>query len=88
MEGLPTAAPSPEALWSLAYLVLGCTVVAFVLYNIGLEGLEASTASSLVNLVPVFGLLLSALVLGESITPVQLIGGAVIVTGIVLSSQE
>ena len=88
VEGMPTAPPSPEALWSLAYLVMGCTVVAFVLYNLGLEGLEASTAASFVNLIPVFGLILSAVVLGEAITPVQLIGGAVSVAGIALSSKE
>lgn len=87
-EGAPLQMPSPAALASLAYLVLGCTVVGFVLYNWGLEDLEPSTATSLSNLIPVFGLLLSALILGETITAMQMVGAAVVVVGITLSTRE
>lgn len=87
-EGLPASLPSVTAWGSLAYLVLGCTVVGFVLYNWGLEGLEASTATSLSNLIPVFGLILSALILREQISVQQLVGGAIVVAGIVLSTRE
>ena len=88
VEGLPQSLPSPTAWASLAYLVLGCTVVGFVLYNWGLEDLEPSTATSLSNLIPVFGLALSALILGEHISAQQLLGGAIVVAGIVLSTQK
>ncbi|MDO4403453.1 MAG: DMT family transporter [Atopobiaceae bacterium] len=88
VEGIPSEPPSPAAWASLAYLVLGCTVVGFVLYNWGLEDLEPSTATSLSNLIPVFGLVLSALILGEEISMLQLLGGAIVVVGIVLSTQE
>ena len=87
-EGLPTSLPSPTTWASLAYLVLGCTVVGFVLYNWGLEDLEPSTATSLSNLIPVFGLVLSALILGETMSTQQLVGGAIVVAGIVLSTRE
>lgn len=87
-EGLPQSLPSPTAWASLAYLVLGCTVAGFVMYNWALEELEPSTATSLSNLIPVFGLVLSALILGEHISLQQLVGGAVVVVGIVLSTQE
>lgn len=87
-EGLPQALPSPTAWASLAYLVLGCTVVGFMLYNWGLEDLEPSTATSLSNLIPVFGLVLSALILHERISTQQLVGGAIVVAGIVLSTSE
>lgn len=88
VEGLPTQLPSPTAWAALAYLVLACTVLGFVLYNWGLKELEPSTATSLSNLIPVFGLVLSALILHEHISVQQLIGGAVVVLGIVLSTQE
>lgn len=88
VEGLPQSLPSQTAWASLAYLVLGCTVVGFVLYNWGLEDLEPSTATSLSNLIPVFGLALSALILGEHISAQQLLGGAIVVAGIVLSTQK
>ncbi len=87
-EGVPQCLPSPTAWASLAYLVLGCTVAGFVMYNWALEELEPSTATSLSNLIPVFGLVLSALILGEHVSVQQLIGGAIVVVGIVLSTQE
>ena len=87
-EGMPTSLPSPTAWASLAYLVLGCTVAGFMLYNWGLEDLEPSTATSLSNLIPVFGLLLAALVLHEQIGVQQLVGGAIVVVGIILSTRE
>ena len=87
-EGMPDQLPSPTAWASLAYLVLGCTVVGFVLYNWGLEELEPSTATSLSNLIPVFGLVLSALILGEQISLQQLVGGTIVVAGIVLSTRQ
>ena len=86
-EGKPLTLPSPTAWASLAYLVLGCTVAGFVLYNWALEELEPSTATSLSNLIPVFGLVLSALILGEQISIQQLVGGAIVIVGIVLSTQ-
>ncbi len=88
LEGAPTLMPSPATWASLAYLVLGCTVVGFVLYNWSLEELEPSTATSLSNLIPVFGLVLSALILGESISTRQLLGGAIVIVGIALSTRE
>jgi len=88
VEGNPLTLPSPTAWASLAYLVLGCTVVGFLQYNWGLEDLRPSTATSLSNLIPVFGLLLSALILREQIGVQQLVGGAVVVAGIVLSTLD
>ena len=87
-EGLPTSLPSVAAWVSLLYLVLGCTVAGFTLYNWGLKELEPSTATSLSNLIPVFGLVLSALILGEHISAQQLLGGAIVVVGIMLSTRE
>lgn len=88
VEGSPVSLPSPTAWASLAYLVLGCTVIGFLLYNWGLEDLEPSTATSLSNLIPVFGLILSAAILHEHIGIQQLVGGAIVIVGIVLSTRE
>lgn len=87
-EGLPSALPSTSSLFALAYLVLGCTVFGFMLYNFGLKGLGATEASALVNLIPVFGLVLSALILSEPIGLRQIVGGALVVGGIFLSARQ
>lgn len=88
LEGAPLQLPSVQSWLSLAYLVLGCTVVGFTLYNYGFEKLSPSVTSSLVNLDPVIGLALSALVLGEPVSFVQLLACAVVVGGIMLSTRE
>lgn len=87
-EGLPQASLDTNAWLALAYLVLGCTVAGFLLYNIGLMGLSASTATSFANLIPVFGLILAAAILREQISVQQLVGGAIVIAGIFLSSRE
>lgn len=73
---------------ALVYLSLGCSVAAFMLYNFGLRKLAASTAISLMNLVPVVGLLLSAVILRESVSMQQIFGGIVVMLGVALSVRE
>lgn len=78
---MPTAAS-----WgTLVYLGLLCSVVAFMLYNYGLRKLSAGTAVMLMNLVPVFGVLFSVLLLGEEVHMRQLAGGLVVIAGVALT---
>ena len=71
---------------AMVYLFLGCSVGAFLLYNWGLRKLSAAASVSLMNLVPVFGIILSAVFLKETITVTQIIGGAVVILGVILST--
>lgn len=72
---------------AMIYLSCGCSVAAFLLYNFGLRKLSAATSISLMNLVPVFGLIFSALLLHESISVRQIIGGIIVITGVILSTD-
>lgn len=72
---------------AMLYLAIGCSVLAFLLYNFGLRKLSAATSISLMNLVPVFGLIFSAALLHETITLRQIIGGTVVIAGVVLSTE-
>jgi drug/metabolite transporter (DMT)-like permease len=56
--------------------------VAFLLYNIAIERVTASTAGAVLNLIPVFGLIAAVGVLGERVELLQLVGGATIITGL------
>jgi drug/metabolite transporter (DMT)-like permease len=69
--------------WLAAVLtgVLG-GAVAFLLYNIAIERVRASTAGAVLNLIPVFGLIAAVGVLGEPLELLQLVGGATIITGL------
>ena len=77
--------PTTLSLLMLLHLGIFCSVIAFLLYNFGLRKLSSSAAMSLLNLVPVFGVVLSILVLRETITSLQLFGGAIVVAGVMLS---
>ena len=73
------------ALLAVVHLGVLCSVVAFLLYARGLKGLDASSAVSVMNLVPVFGVLSAVVLLGEPIGLLQILGGLVVVAGVTLS---
>lgn len=77
-------APHLSGLVAVAQLGVFCSVAAFFLYAFGLKRLEASTAVGILNLVPVFGVIIPILFLGESLTTLQLVGGAVVIGGVTL----
>ena len=71
---------------SVLQLALLGTVVGFVWWYDGVAELGAARASVFVNLVPVFGVLLSALILSERLTVSQLAGGILVVAGVGLGT--
>ena len=87
-EGGQWSMPAPLAMGALLYLGVGCSFIAFLLYNFGLKKLSPSASVSLMNLIPVVGLILSILILKESISVVQLFGGAIVIAGVALSSNQ
>lgn len=67
---------------AMGFLTLCCSIIAFLLYNRGVEKLPASTAGMFIYVQPIFGVFLAALVLGESITAFTVLGTAFIIYGI------
>jgi len=85
LEALSGAGPYRfSILWWLAILQLALlgTVVGFVWWYEGIKALGASRAALFVNLVPVFGTLLAALMLGERLGWPQLWGGMLVIAGV------
>ena len=72
---------------SVLYLGVGGTALAFVWYYMSIKRLGASIASIFNNLVPVFGVAISVLVLGEPLLPSMLIGGAIAIGGVMMVSR-
>lgn len=79
--GTLVAAP-PEALVGILYLAVFGTVAAFVLLNLGVARIGAARASAFALLVPVVGVLSSVALLGETLGPLTLVGGAVVLVGL------
>jgi len=71
------------AAWaSLAFLGAVGTAIAFVWYSDGVRRLGPSRAAVYTNLVPVAAVVLGMLLLGESLEPSALAGGALVVAGV------
>jgi drug/metabolite transporter (DMT)-like permease len=72
---------------SLVFLAVGATVLSYVWYFRGVAELGAGTAASYISLVPVFGVVSSAWLLGERIDASLAIGGALAIVGVVINNQ-
>lgn len=77
---LPTWSPSSWAL--ILYIAVPATAGAFVLYLWAVRRFGAGPAALVSYLVPIAGLVLAFLILGERPHPIQLAGGAVILAGV------
>ena len=78
---------SAQGWLAIAYLGLGCSGVAFALYVVALERLEASQAAAFIYIEPLVAQLVSLVVLHEPLTPAVLVGGAAILSGVYLVSR-
>lgn len=74
--------------WGLAYLGIFPSVVALILYNRAVAVLGASQASVFLNFLPVFTMLGAYLLLGESITAMQILGAALVVAGVTFTTRS
>jgi drug/metabolite transporter (DMT)-like permease len=81
LQPLPAAWPSLSNTAILAYLCIGPTAICIALWNFGTARLGVTIAMVILNLAPVFAVLLS-LALGARPAPLQLIGGAVTLAGV------
>lgn len=70
-----------QAWYCIAALALGATALAYAWYLNGVKVLGAGVAAAYMSLVPLFGLLLSSLWLGEDLTVSLLGGGAMAILG-------
>ncbi|CAG0968957.1 putative cystine transporter YijE [Burkholderiales bacterium] len=78
---------SPEALVALASVALFSSVLAYIFWNRGVEQVGAAVAGLFVHLMPVFGVLLAWIFLGETLGGHHVAGIALILTGIALTSR-
>ncbi|MCD1294705.1 EamA/RhaT family transporter [Methanocella sp. CWC-04] len=78
-----------SASWaSILFLAILCSVVAFLIYNQGLSRLKASDVAMTIYITPLSGVLLAALILGESMTLFTLIGAALILAGMYATGER
>ncbi|AGH81105.1 hypothetical protein PCNPT3_05815 [Psychromonas sp. CNPT3] len=86
-NGLPEVYNS-DALLSILYLGAVVTVGAYGLYNYALIKVSVLTAAAFSNLIPIFTLFLSALILGERLNNVQWLSISIVFIGIAISQKH
>ena len=90
---LVTGTPLPDA-WpieptvSLLYLGVAVTFGAYGLYNYGTSKMPAAQSSLYINLIPLFAVILSWLLLGETFGWNEALGGAIILIGVAIAQSD
>ncbi|MBI9076232.1 MAG: EamA family transporter [Desulfatibacillum sp.] len=74
------------SLWALVYLVIFATCAAFFCWNYSLTKIRASSASVFLNGIPVVTAIAAWVLLKESLTPVQMGGGGLVLMGVYLAN--
>jgi drug/metabolite transporter (DMT)-like permease len=79
---------SPGGWLSVLFLGVAGSGGSFFCWNAALRRMDASEASIYINLVPVITVASAALMLGETIGPAQMMGGALVILGVYLASKQ
>ncbi|MFO1252315.1 MAG: DMT family transporter [Inhella sp.] len=72
---------------ALLFMVVGSTVLAYAWYFEGVAALGAGAASAYISLVPVFGVAIATVWLGEAVDASLLAGGALVLAGMVVMNK-
>ena len=83
----PWATLTPAFWGAIAFMAIGCTVIAFLLFMAAIRAAGASQTAIWLLLIPIFGVGLGAALLGERPLPVQLAGMAVTILGVWLAQR-
>ena len=84
----PPSAVTPPVLAATAFTVLGSTVLGQLAWNYAIKRLGATRTAAYTYLQPVVGIAIAALLLGERLHAIQIVGGVAVVLGLVLYSAS
>lgn len=77
-----------EALWKIAYVIVGTTFLTYLFNIFALTQLKASTLSAFVYVQPVIGILFAVAVGEDKLTLVKILGATLVMLGVYLSSKK
>ncbi|MGE0587355.1 MAG: DMT family transporter [Cyclobacteriaceae bacterium] len=66
----------------LLYIGIGPSVISFYLWNKAIVGIGSTKAATIYNTLPIFSAILAAVILKESVLPIQIFSSAVIIAGV------
>jgi len=77
-----------QSILVVAFLGIVVTIGAYGFYNFGTSRIPASQSAAFVNLIPIITLILSMVLLGERLTPLQYAAGALVIFGVIFSQDR
>lgn len=83
---LPDDMPSQAAWWNAVALAVAGTGIAYILYFHLIASVGPAKAITVAYLVPVFGILWGLIFLAETLSPQSMLGGAMILVGVALTT--
>ena len=78
----------PVVYLNLIFLGLIASLACFIIWNLVMAKLGNVTSTNYVYLNPVFTLITAAIILGERLTPVSILGCAIILAGVILAGKR
>ncbi|MCP4595691.1 DMT family transporter [Neptuniibacter sp.] len=85
MQGAPAIEWNNDLYLLFAYLAVFPSILAYLFWNYGVEKLGAQRSGLFIHLVPLWGMILSIIFLGEQVQTFHLVGMALIFSGIYLA---
>ncbi len=77
-----------DAAASVVFLALFCSIVAYLVYNVALEKMDASKVALYIYFVPLSTIALAWLILGETMTPAAIGGGLMVLLGMYIAEMK
>ena len=77
-----------SAIWKLAFVVVGTTVLTYLFNIYALKQLSPSTIGAFIYLQPVLAVLFAVLLGADTLTPIRMLAAALIFLGVYLSSRK
>lgn len=72
---------------SILYMSVFASVLGYLIQMIAIQRIGASRSAIFINLVPIFTIIQSVTILGETITLIKLVGAAIVITGVYLATR-
>lgn len=79
---------SNQSMLEILYLAVFATVVAFLLFNWGIQRIGATKASAYINLMPVNAVWIAVFLYGEKISTYHLLGMSLAIAGVFITTQN
>ena len=83
---LPTPHLSTPLVISVLYTGIGCSALSFWLWTVAIDQIGPVRAGMVYYSLPVFSGIAAKLILDETVTPAQMVGGALVIIGIIVAT--